>query len=213
MSENNTNPGSQPDWDQQEEKVRDKRVILLAGVAAAAVLGGGAYFLLGSGGSDDTNASSVPVAAAPRASATASAAPLPAPGTVLPAPATATGGRNPFKPLYVAPVANSGPTSGGTATSTTTTGTAGSPVVTAGPTTAGSTAEYPLVLNTVGTPDVDLRTASFTVDGTKTDVVRGQRFGKFKELVVLGFSGNDVVVQVGDASPLTIKVGQTVQVL
>jgi hypothetical protein len=50
-------------------------------------------------------------------------------------------------------------------------------------------------------------------------VIPAQRFGKFGEIVVLATEGNDAgkvvgaVIQVGDDSPLDVKIGESVSVL
>jgi hypothetical protein len=81
-------------------------------------------------------------------------------------------------------------------------------------------AEYPLTLDAVSDPQPEVRLISWTVDGEKVQVIPGQRFGRFGELVVLAYSlegaeggADGVVLQVGDASPVVVTVGETISVL
>lgn len=80
---------------------------------------------------------------------------------------------------------------------------------------------YALELLEIGQPDPEIRPVTWRVDGVQTDVIPYQRFGKYGELVVLAFSSASgkggtalqVVLQVGDASPVVVAVGETVDVL
>lgn len=216
------------DWEQGEERGRDKRTLVLAAVLAVVLLGGGAYFMLGRGSSSSDSAASTAVTAPVKLHGTAAApaTPLVQPaGTTLPPPAQAPQ-RNPFKPLYTAP---------DTSTSTsTTTATSGSPTSTSstpgaatttsgGSSTAGGTttptapttgASYNLKLVSVGGTATN-PIMTWTVDSTNSTAIVGQRFGKYGEIIQLGIAPDNsyVTIQVGDAAPQNVKVGETSQVL
>jgi hypothetical protein len=191
-------------------------VLVAAGLAAALALGGGGYFLLS--GSEE------PVSSAPLSTGvtktTRKAAPVvkkpavkPAVKTV-PVVAKARLGRDPFRALYVEPVA--APVGGGPAQAPTSTTT----------TTGGSFApkggeEYPLQLMSISREGAANKTTyffTFTVGGLKKTVMQGQRFGKYGELVVLGYVTNSkgavvgAVLQVGDDNPFPIALKEKISV-
>lgn len=208
---------------------------LLAGGLAAVLLAGGAYLYLGSG-SDDVDEAFV----VPHTTRAVAATPTPVPVvTALPGPAEHRQGRNPFTALRVAPV---GATGGEGSVGTGSTGSsgasggsvAGSPAAVppagaatavpaasppATPTPTGSTGTYALMLVSVGEPSPDVRRAVWQVDGVTTETIPGQRFGKHGELTVLATSVDEnalllgLVLQVGDAAPQSIAIGETIEVL
>jgi hypothetical protein len=206
------------------ESTRNKKAVLVAGGVAALVLAAGAFMFLG-GGSDSEDESFV-VPSRPRVAVAAKPAPKPA-AKKLPVAYDAQIGRDPFKALYVVPVAAAAPagaattttstsgttaTSTGTSTTSTATGTGTTPV-------APTSTRYPLTLVSISQTSDEARFTTWSVDGQKTTVLPAQRFGKHGELVVLAFSKNaqgavdKAILQVGDDSPMEVAVGQSNSVL
>ena len=80
-------------------------------------------------------------------------------------------------------------------------------------------ARYTLKLVSISAPSPEVRTSTWTVDGKKETVLPAQRFGKYGELVVLAYTKdakgavNGAVLQVGDDSPMEVKVGESNSVL
>lgn len=198
-----------------------KTLFVAVGVAAALALGGGGYFLLSGGGSSSSSPSAAPVVhfghqGAPKA-------PVAAPAqvthrVVLPAVYKGQIGRDPFKPQYVAPPAptstgagasgtTSTPTS--TSTSTTTSTSSGSTSTAAAPPPAQKV--HTLILTRVYGSGSD-RTAVFSIDG-KTQLAKvGSVFGPVSEIKLLSFTqtskGWTCTIQVGDADPFDVGIGQ-----
>ncbi len=206
-----------------DEPERNRKAILIAGgVAAALVVVAGGYFLLG--GSDDTVDSAFvphrtvrPAAVAPKAGA---------PAKKLPAPYKERLGRDPFKALYVVPVAavttststDATGTSAGSPTSGTTTTTTTTPTSTTTTSTPTST-RYTLKLVSISKPDPEVRFTTWKVGADTKTVIPAQRFGKYGEIVVLAFGKNaagtvdKAIIQVGDDSPMDVTIGESVSVL
>jgi hypothetical protein len=205
-----------------EEAGRSRRTVLVAGGAAAAlVLGGGGYFLL-SGGSDSTPESAAPISLphAVRPAAKAPAKPA-AKKPVVKVPATSTVplGRDPFRALYIAPVAtavvpaSTGTT--GTSTPTTPTQPAGGTTTPAQPVPAAPTS-YKLVLTRVYGSGKDL-TGVFSVGGKTMLAKVGSVFGPTGELKLLSLSESPkgvwtATLQVGDSEPVDASRGETLYV-
>jgi hypothetical protein len=197
-----------------------KAIFVAGGVVAALVLGAGGWLLLGGGGDSAEDAAFVPH----RAARPAAAAPKAAAKAVkkLPAPYTQRLGRDPFKALYVipaaAPAAAEAPAAGTTDTTTGTSTSTPTGSTTTGSTTWTPTSRYPLKLVSIQKVD-QVYVSTWLVDGKKTSVLPGQRFGKVGELVVLAFGKNakgvvdNVFMQVGDDSPINVNVGESVSVL
>jgi len=210
--------------DSVEEGTTDRRKLAAAGIAAAVVLAGGGFFLL-SGGSEDP--APAPIVSGKKVG------PAPAPvaknGAVLPPVSSIKLGRNPFRPLYVVPVAapaaapaaaggtttTGGTTTGGTTTTvgtgTTTTGTTGT---TPKPTTAPkpkAPATYALRLASVDGGGSNL-TAKFLIGADKKiQYARaGSVFGRHLEIRLLSIQkgakgAGTAVIQVGDGSPFDVS--------
>lgn len=200
-----------------DEPERNRKAILVAGgVAAALVVAAGGYFLLG-GGDDATEAAFVPhktvrpVAVAPKT--------VTKPAKKLPAAYKERLGRDPFKALYVVPVevpaAAAAPTQApapATAPAATDTsgGTSGTQV---------GTSRYTLKLVSISKPSPEVRFTTWKVGTDSKTVIPAQRFGKYGEIVVLAFAKNasgvvdKAIIQVGDDSPIDVKVGESVSVL
>ena len=154
---------------------------------------------------------SLPVAAAGGGGA-------PVAGTPVVAPAAPTPETPPTSPP------SSPPTSPGTATGTSG-GAAAVPVTpTTAPAPTAAPAEPTPALYKLRLKGSEVRGGSVTkvewvIDSKAFTVFPGQRFGKYGELVVLasrerpGAPGADIVIQVGDAKPLAVRQGQTVEVL
>lgn len=208
---------------EEGESSNRKAVFVAGGVAAALVLGVGGWLLLGGSGDDSAAVAFVPstthrpAIAAPKAAAQ--------PAKKLPAAYKARLGRDPFKALYVVPAA--APAGGGTSTEstptttgTTTTGTTGTSTTATGTTTPAGTTRYTLKLVSMSTPKPgEARFYNWLVAGAKKTVIPAQRFGKFGEVVVLASeidnAGKTVgaIIQVGDDSPIDVKVGESVSIL
>jgi hypothetical protein len=210
----------------EEGEGNRKAVLVAGGVAAALVVAVGGWFFLG--GSGDSTASSAfvpnrtvrPAVVAPKHAVAKAAKKLP---TAYKAPL----GRDPFKALYVVPVAapatttttttptatGTTPTASGTTPTSTGTGTTGTT------TTTPTATRYTLKLVSISKPSPDVRFTTWSVGGTKKVVIPAQRFGKYGELVVLAFSKNaagvvdKAIIQVGDDSPMDVAVGESVSVL
>jgi hypothetical protein len=224
-----TSPETQPSV--EEPPTTDRRKLaLLGGVAVLALAGAGYFFLGGSGGSTDEGLGVVPhhvtkpivkVAAKPVSVAGKGTKPV----VKLPPVSTAVLGRDPFHPLYVLPVAAPAAVQVTTPTATSptappATGTTGS---TTGGTTGGTTAtatpaptRYRITLLSV--KSTGTRTFTFRIGSVTKVVVTAQRFGKYGELVVLGTIKNSrgtvtgALLQVGDADPVTIHLGERLTV-
>ncbi len=219
--------------EESEAPAPNRRNLLLAGgLAAVLLIGGGGYYLFGSGSAADSGVAFTPrpvragaparkTVVEPVTKAKLSAA------TKVPAKSTEHLGRDPFKALYVQPVAAAAPlapaavpgaTTGttpvtapgvtGTTPTTTTTGTT--------PTTGTS---YTLQLVSVSKPSPEARFFVFKVAGVSKTVIPAQRFGKYGELIVLAYtktaSGTvtGAIIQVGDDSPMGVAIGEKVTVL
>lgn len=224
-----------------EDGGRDKRTLVLAGALAAVVLAAGGWFVLGGGGGDDAAFVAAPVTRAPRAAALAPPAVDAAP-VALPVAAEQRG-NNPFLALVkepvaaAAPVTAAAPVAGGagsavipgsavspgsvTPTPTSTpasapTATKAAPVAAPTPTADAPADTYKVTLVSVGALQGHVHPSVWKVDGTRTSVISGQRFGKSGELVVLnyrqGAKGPLAVLQVGDATPRTVAVGGSLEV-
>ena len=200
-----------------EEGGRNRKAMLVAGgIAAALVVGAGAFLLLGGG--DDTTETALIPRGRPAVAAPGVTKPVAkAVAKKLPAAYTERLGRDPFKALYVVPVAAPAAAAPAAPASTTagTSGTSGS-----GTSTAGTTpTRYTIKLVSISKPSPETRFTTWTVAGTKTTVIPAQRFGKYGELVVLAFTKNaygvvdSAIIQVGDDSPIDVKVGESVSVL
>ena len=99
------------------------------------------------------------------------------------------------------------------------TSTGGSSTGTPPPATTAGTAPYPLMLVSISRPSPEARFFSFTLSGVRKVVLPGQRFGKYGELVVLVYTrtsdgtATGALVQVGDDSPIDVRIGEKVMVL
>jgi len=99
------------------------------------------------------------------------------------------------------------------------TSTGGSSTGTPPPSTTAGTASYPLMLMSISRPSPEARYFGFTLSGVRKVVLPGQRFGKYGELVVLAYTrtsdgtATGALVQVGDDSPIDVRIGEKVMVL
>ena len=201
-------------------------LLVAGGLVGAVVLAGGGYLLL-SGGSDDVEATGAPVVQRSTVGKTTPKTTVPArkrattataakPG-VVPAKTTVRIGVDPFKPRYEAPPAQAEAAPGAPPTT-------GSSPVTGGSTGGSSTPglatgeQYALTLKRIEGSGSNARVYTFVVDGVTKQVVAAQRFGKYGELVVLGYIVNSkgaathALVQVGDDEPFELRIGSTAQV-
>ena len=197
---------------EQAEETGTRRVLVMAGgvVAALALAAGGFLFLTGDEEPvEEAFVAPRPAVAAQAVGVTKKVATKPA--AKLPAPFEDDLGRNPFKALYVEPVAAAGPATdptlpgGGT--------TAGGPVAPEAPTAK----EYALVLKRVYGEGKD-QTAEFTIDGRKVVAKIGVRFGPTSEIRLISLQEGPkdgqwtAVLQVGDGEPFDAVTGDTVSV-
>lgn len=216
-------PAETEQFSVEEEGDSRKPLLLVGGLVAALVLGAGGFLLLGGGGEDDLALGvppAVPAAPAPVAEPEA---------VVIPAASTESIGRNPFKARYVAPVvapAGEAPAEAPQAPAApeqpafTPMPLPAQPVIVVQqptPTETQAPAEYPITFKAVQPTGPSGITYTWTIDGKDLDVFQAQRFGKYGELVVLALEsaedGPRAVLQVGDATPIRVKVGETVNVL
>ena len=238
--------------DEVDAPAPNRRNLLLAGgLAAALLIGGGGYYLL-SGSSGDTATAVAahaprPAVAAPKlptktkTKATAKVLTV-APVAKVPAKSTEHLGRDPFKALYVQPVAAvaglGGPAAGpltaipgptGTKTGTTGTSTGTKPGTTGtstgttgtgtGSTPVDASAPYALQLVSISPPSPEVRLFAFKVAGVSKTVLPAQRFGKYGELIVLAYTKTPTgavtgaLIQVGDDSPIDVRLGEKITVL
>lgn len=189
--------------------------LLVGGLVAALVLGAGGYAFLGGGsGVDDlgpTSRSALAVAA-PAAEAPASAH--------VPAPSEEQYGRNPFKARYVEPVAAPAPPPPPAPVAPPVVPLQVNVQVPPQASEEPKPSEYPLKLVSISEPKPEVRDIVWEFDDKTLNVLPGQRFGKYGELVVLAYATNEdaseiqgAILQVGDASPFAVKLGETVKVL
>ncbi len=228
----------------EDDGSKRRLAALLGGGLLSLALAGAAVFAL-SGGEDVADESTLSsVARTPQAAAPPAA---PAEAQAVPVANTETFARNPFEPKYVAPPPPPpppppAPPAAAPLVSAVPVGqnqalvplpldlsgigvdAPSGPIVTPAPAAKQATpapaAEYPLTLAAVSDPQPEVRLISWEVDGEKVQVIPGQRFGRFGELVVLAYSlegadggADGVVLQVGDASPVVVTVGETISVL
>jgi len=193
----------------------NKKVLVAGALAAAVALGGAGYFLLLSGGDSTDQGLVAPVRKATtktvKPAVTTAKKATAAKAAVVPATSTARLGRDPFRALYVLqPEKPAGTTTAPSTTSSSSTSTAPKPG-----------AEYPLKLvsfTNKGMANANTYLFTFTVDGVKKTVMQGQRFGKYGELVVLGYAANSkgkvvgAIIQVGDDNPFGVLAGETISV-
>ena len=191
-----------------------KKLVLAGGVVAAVVLGAGAFLFLGGGGSSEGDTF---IPRAPRVSQGAAApkTAAKAPVSKLPVKYAEQIGRDPFKALYVEPVAVVAPVETTTTTSSTsgTTATAGSTEAGTGSTpTAPVVADHKLVLTRVYGSGAD-QTAVFTIDGKDQVAKVGTKFGPTSELELISIQAGPkagkwtVELVVGDGAPFDVVTG------
>ena len=205
-----------------------RNLLLAGGLAAVLLVGGGGYYLLGSSSADDAAVAFPPRPVHAGAPAAKSAVkPVtkakPAAATKVPVKSTEHLGHDPFKPLYVQPVAAAAPLAPAATTGTTpvtapgVTGT--TPTTTTTGTTPATGTSYTLQLVSVSKPSPEARFFVFKVAGVSKTVIPAQRFGKYGELIVLAYtktaSGTvtGAIIQVGDDSPMGVAIGEKVTVL
>ena len=219
--------------EESEAPAPNRRNLLLAGgLAAVLLVGGGGYYLLGSSSADDSAVAfpSRPVHAGAPARKTA-AEPVtkakPAAATKVPAKSVEHLGRDPFKALYVQPVAAAAPlapaavpgATTGTSPATAPVVTGTTPTTTPASTTPAAGTSYTLQLVSISKPSPEARFFGFKVAGVSKTVIPAQRFGKYGELIVLAYtktaSGTvtGAIIQVGDDSPMGVAIGEKVTVL
>lgn len=192
-----------------------RRLLAFGGLTAVVVAAVAAYFLLLSGGTDATP-SGATVVRAPRASS-APAAPAP---RALPRAVDDTLGRDPFAPLYVAPAPkpSAAPATApvGPAGTLPAAAVAPAPGGTAGAPAAGTTGTVKLADWISFTSQRGVRAATFSVHYTDNtvrtfrDVVAppaggATTFGGY--FALLSLRQGSAVVQMGDATPMDLKVG------
>jgi hypothetical protein len=199
----------------EDEPSSNRRALFLAGgVAAALVLGAGGWLLLG--GSSDSATSAVVFPPRTKHATTSSTTGTTKASKPLPAPYKEQLGRDPFRALYVIPVAAAAPAAPAAGTVTTPTGTTTGTGTTG--TTTGTTPvtpvnkEYKLVLTRVYGAGKDT-TAVFSIDGKNQVAKVGSKFGPTSEIVLLSIQQGPKagqwtgVLQVGDGDPFDVVTG------
>lgn len=226
-----------PDFTDESTGNDRRKLAIVGAVAAVVVVLIAAFFLMkGSGGSTTTPAATSAAPPASTAGAGTTGAAKPAKAVKMPKSFAGVIGRDPFKPLYVAPASKSdgsGSPAGSTTTPDTTGGTTTVPVTT--PTTGGTTT--PTTGSTgssgsltgVGTNYVPVWVELVRVDGTKSATfVVGYTNGKRSRTVtysditaptstvrtvfakifsLLSIQSGTATVQVGDGTPFDLKRG------
>ena len=179
-----------PATEVEETEAKGRRpLIWIVGGAVVLVVALAGYFLLFSGGSSSDSTVAAPVQPSAVPSTAASTAPSTAPA-VIPPTAKSTTGRDPFKPLVVAPP----PSTAAAPSAVPTASAAASTGVPAVPATGG-----PAVFSVVSI-DSKAGTAVTTVDGVKYTAAVGQTFATYFKLVAVNVSTPCGVFQYGDAS-------------
>ena len=205
----------------------NRRAIIAAGAAGALLLLSGGYYLLMGGSSSEPHAFVPQVQHAPAVVKTIAKNAKPTsknavkPAAQLPALSVAPLGRDPFKPLYIqpvaapvqavttVPVAPTGTAMTPTSTSTTPTSTSTTPTSTS--TTPGNpvATTYALSLSSVYGSGSNL-TGSFKVGSAQQQAKPGSVFGRTSELRLLSLQQESsglwtAVVQVGDDQPFNLS--------
>ena len=227
-----------PAPEQESESGSRRNLLALGGLAALLVAGGAAFFLLSGGDETSEDVAFVPPA---RTAVTAPAVIVPK-AVKLPVATNIPLGRNPFKALYVQPAAapaDAAPTGPATAPApaggpaiilvTPTAPTGGTSPGSApfpGPTDGGAgpapgtppvAVQHDLVLRRVS-GDGDALSAAFTIDGKATSAKVGETFGPTSEIKLLSLQEGPqpgrwtAVLQVGDAAPFDVVIGESVRV-
>lgn len=246
MSETSILPGAEPpaaggggqvpppaDWDDEGGSGDDRRrLLIIGGIAVVLLVAVGGFLLLHKGGSSGPETFRPPGAVVPPTTSTTTPAPgtsptaqpsgTPAPGksagsTKLPKKTRTVFARDPFKPLFVAPVsggtdlgsANVGGGSGGF------TFPSGGASGGAAPVQVPASDGPPLwieLIKTNGASDALFEVGyahgknfKFDVSAPAASSVQGTVFDN--EFALLGIQGGDVTVQVGDATPFDLRAG------
>ena len=214
---------------EQEADSGSRRNLVVLGAVAAVLVAGGAFFLFSGGDETSEDVAFVPTTARPVAAA-------PAPKVAkLPVATKVPLGRNPFKALYVVPVAAAG-APGGTPQITptsTTTPTSGTPIVVVVPATAptgtvtpptssgtpAAPAARPSTQSTVALKGVSTKTGTavgtFVYDGQTVTGGKGQVMaGRLKviSLIPLTRGGWYAMLKLGDGAAFEVHENQTVVV-
>ena len=191
----------------------NRRAIIAAGAAGALLLLSGGYYLLMGGSSGEPHAFVRQVQHAPAVvkSVAKNAKPTSKkavnPAAQLPALSVAPLGRDPFKPLYIQPVA--APAQVVTTAPAAPTGTATTPTSTSTTPTNPVATTYALSLSSVYGSGSNL-TGSFKVGSAQQQAKPGSVFGRTSELRLLSLQQESsglwtAVVQVGDDQPFNLS--------
>jgi len=222
-------PFGEADDTAREAPTREGKALLIGGgLLAAVAVGVGAFLFLGGrgGGGDSVSAAPPPrsgVAAPVQVGPTTPTKPSPTPSPSalgLPAPTVEHAARNPFKALYVVPVAATAPGPGAAPTGVPG-APVGAPVPPAPPPAVPPTATTPAPVGDPTAPtlyavkllSISGSSASMVVDGKTMSIIVGQRFGRDGELVVLSIGRSSLVLQVAADTPLPFVIGQSRGVL
>lgn len=222
-------PFGEADDTAREAPTREGKALLIGGgLLAAVAVGVGAFLFLGGrgGGGDSVSAAPPPrsgVAAPVQVGPTTPTKPSPTPSPSalgLPAPTVEHVARNPFKALYVVPVAAAAPGPGAAPTGVPG-APVGAPVPPAPPPAVPPTATTPAPVGDPTAPtlyavkllSISGSSASMVVDGKTMSIIVGQRFGRDGELVVLSIGRSSLVLQVAADTPLPFVIGQSRGVL
>ncbi|HWC33206.1 MAG TPA: hypothetical protein VG650_00135 [Mycobacteriales bacterium] len=211
-----------------------RRLLIIGGIVAAVLVLVVAYLLLKGGGSSSPSDSSAglvprgtPAASAPSTSGSSGSASKPAAagsgnsgkgkaGTVLPKKTHTRLARDPFKPLVAAAVPGTGSVVGSTTVSPAPGSVPGTvpttPAQGGSPGTSFGSPQAVRLLKVRGAKSAVFEVSYAHHKAFRYDVVapsassaRGTVFAQ--DFALLGIQGNDVTVQVGDATPFDLKVG------
>jgi hypothetical protein len=223
ISSDNAEPpvGSQPPEDGNAAGANRRKLLIVGGAAGAVVVAVAAFLLLHGGSSPAPAAAPVPHGTFKAAAAPAthkSTGKSKAKTTTLPKKAKANPGRNPFIPLYTAPVTTgtaAGPTT--TVSSAPSTGTGTTPVTT-NPTPAPTSNNglgnptYIQLLTTKGTTQAKFQVGyphhkfkRYNVDAPAPGSNSGTVFGSI--FALLSVKNGIATVQVGDGAPFQLTTG------
>ena len=191
----------------------NRRVIIAVGAAGALLLLSGGYYLLMGGSSSEPHTFVPQVQHAPAVVKTVAGNAKPTsknavkPAAQLPALSVAPLGRDPFKPLYIQPVA--APVQAVTAAPAAPTGTSTTPTSTSTTPAKPVATTYALSLTSVYGSGSTL-TGSFKVGSAQQQAKPGSVFGRTSELRLLSLQQESsglwtAVVQVGDDQPFNLS--------
>ncbi len=202
-------PPTLPGSIDEPEKDR-RRGVLLAALAVLVVAAVAGYFVLFSGGGSSSTDATAPIA--PHHAATAPRATAPAKAKVVPPVYTAVTGRDPFKPLYVAPTAApSASVSPGPSTAPVAPVPSTQPSATTSASAAPVTPQWVELDSQNGTTSATMRVAYSNASTRVFQNVPAPKLGSrtvfAQYFALLAIHDGYVTVQFGDGKPFDLKQG------